>query len=89
MFKALIEGTDFKGAKFVYSLLVAVVVAILSLITGLTPDVIWTSHGDQISMLLSDILSTGVFIPLIYMIEKVFAILKAAYDRYKKMFEKP
>lgn len=87
LLKSVIESSDFDGAKFTYSFLVTIAVSIIALMTGLEPEIVWSSHGDTISQILVTLMDAGVFLPLIYVFTKFAAILKAAYDRYKTMFE--
>jgi len=80
---------SFDGKKFVYSLLIAVIVCILTIATGLSPTVLWESHGDAISSVLTTLLSTGVFLPLIYMFQKLFDIFSALWKRGQSLWTKP
>lgn len=87
MLNAVAKGEAFSGKKTVYSLLVTLVVILISLMTGLSPEVVWQAHGDIISSTIAKILETGAFLPLIYIFEKFFGLLKAIWNRaWKQLF---
>ncbi len=86
MLKAVSNGESFSGKKTVYSLFITVIVIIISTLTGLSPSVIWESNGDIISEAVARLLETGAFLPLIYIFEKLFEILRAVWQRAWKVF---
>lgn len=81
LISALLSGEKFDPYKLVKSVLWAVIVAVVALVTGLPPQLVIAEYENVIVQVLAFVMNQGAVITLIWFIDRFYNALKGLKDK--------